>query len=83
VGASRSAGRNVDNFWVSDPMCPTVWSTKAVVKRQGRSSNKMPAAVREAVKEAVEEFGDMSAKDAANFVSVMEREGRIIEECWS
>ena len=43
----------------------------------------MPAAVREAVKEAVEEFGDMSAKDAANFVSVMEREGRIIEECWS
>ncbi|KAI9463486.1 riboflavin synthase domain-like protein [Boletus coccyginus] len=47
------------------------------------SSNKMPAAVREAVKEAVEEFGDMSTKDAANFVSVMEREGRIIEECWS
>ena len=43
----------------------------------------MPAAVREAVKEAVEEFGDMSTKDAANFVSTMEREGRIIEECWS
>lgn len=43
----------------------------------------MPSAVREAVREAVEEFGGMSAKHAAAFVSVMEREGRIIEECWS
>lgn len=32
--------------------------------------------------EAVEEFGDMSTMDAANFVCMMEREGRIIEECW-
>lgn len=43
----------------------------------------MPAAVREAVKEAAEEFGNMSTKDAASLVSMMEREGRVIEECWS
>ena len=43
----------------------------------------MPAAVREAVREAAEEFGRMPAKDAADLVSMMEREGRIIEECWS
>lgn len=43
----------------------------------------MPAAVREVVREAVGELGGMSTKDAAAFVSVMEREGRIIEECWS
>ena len=43
----------------------------------------MPAGVREAVREAVEEFGDMPTKDAADFVSAMEREGKIIEECWS
>ncbi|KAG9311173.1 riboflavin synthase domain-like protein [Chiua virens] len=46
------------------------------------SSNKMPAAVREAVMEAAE-LGKMSAKDAEDFVSMMEREGRLIEECWS
>ena len=43
----------------------------------------MPAAVHEVVKEAVAEFGDMSTKDATSYVSTMEREGRIIEECWS
>ena len=43
----------------------------------------MPAAVREAVREAVEEFGEMSTEDAAVFVSLMEREGRLVEECWS
>ncbi|KAF8441065.1 riboflavin synthase domain-like protein [Boletus edulis BED1] len=47
------------------------------------SSNKMPAAVREAVKEAAEAFGNMSTEHAANFVPMMEREGRLIEECWS
>ncbi|KAF9219893.1 riboflavin synthase domain-like protein [Gyrodon lividus] len=47
------------------------------------SSNKMPAAVRDAVREAVEEFGNRTKEGAINFVSVMEREGRLIEECWS
>ncbi|KIJ64288.1 hypothetical protein HYDPIDRAFT_133001 [Hydnomerulius pinastri MD-312] len=47
------------------------------------SSNKMPVAVREAVTEAVEGFGQRSREDAINYVSVMERDGRLIEECWS
>jgi len=47
------------------------------------SSNKMPAAVREVVREVAGEFGGMSTEDAAAFVSLMEREGRLIEECWS
>lgn len=61
-------------------------TTAMLTKEAGlthRSSNKMPAAVRDAVGEAVAECGGMSIQDAAAFVSVMEREGRVIEECWS
>ncbi|KAF8416097.1 hypothetical protein L210DRAFT_2574033 [Boletus edulis BED1] len=48
--------------------------TKEVTKRRHGSSNKIPVAVREAMKEAVRSFGvRMSTKDTANFVS-MERE---------
>ncbi|KAN0076918.1 hypothetical protein V8E55_010773 [Tylopilus felleus] len=61
----------------------SVWELLGV--RQGTliisgSSNKMPTAVREVVKEAVAEFWDMSARDAASYLP---REGRIIEGCWS
>jgi len=48
-----------------------------------RSSNKMPAAVREAVQGAAETMGGMSKSEAAEYVAAMERDGRLIEECWS
>ncbi|OAX32629.1 riboflavin synthase domain-like protein [Rhizopogon vinicolor AM-OR11-026] len=47
------------------------------------SSNKMPAAVREAVQGAAETMGGMSKSEAAEYVAAMERDGRLIEECWS
>jgi sulfite reductase alpha subunit-like flavoprotein len=43
----------------------------------------MPTAVREAVRGAVERFGGRSNAEAVEYVAAMEREGRLIEECWS
>ncbi|KAI5984237.1 riboflavin synthase domain-like protein [Pisolithus marmoratus] len=47
------------------------------------SSNKMPAAVRGAVANIAEDCGKMLKEDALKFVNEVEREGRLIEECWS
>jgi len=43
----------------------------------------MPTAVREVVRGAVERFGEKSNAEAVEYVAAMEREGRLIEECWS
>lgn len=48
-----------------------------------RSSNKMPAAVKEAISAAVETHGQKTPDDAREFVATMEREGRLVEESWS
>lgn len=48
-----------------------------------RSANKMPAAVREAIQRALVSEGRMSEEDAKEYVVRMEKEGRLIEECWS
>lgn len=48
-----------------------------------RSSNKMPAAVKAAVRGAAEAHGKMSEDEAKEFVEKMERDGKLIEECWS
>ena len=48
-----------------------------------RSSNKMPAAVKEAIASAAETHGGFSAEEAKKYVHSMEKEGRLIEECWS
>jgi len=48
-----------------------------------RSSNKMPVAVKEAIRFAVERHGGSSGEEAQEFMAAMEREGKIIEECWS
>ncbi|OJT11116.1 NADPH-dependent diflavin oxidoreductase 1 [Trametes pubescens] len=47
------------------------------------SANKMPAAVREAIQYALVSEGGMSEEDATEYVVRMEKEGRLIEECWS
>ncbi|KAF8622627.1 hypothetical protein AX15_006879 [Amanita polypyramis BW_CC] len=47
------------------------------------SSNKMPTAVRGAIKDAIERFGGYSPEDASKYVEKMIQEGRLIEECWS
>ncbi|KAH9856143.1 riboflavin synthase domain-like protein [Lenzites betulinus] len=47
------------------------------------SSNKMPAAVRAAIRHALVSEGGMSEDEAQEFVVKMEKDGRLIEECWS
>ncbi|KAI0819807.1 riboflavin synthase domain-like protein, partial [Trametes gibbosa] len=47
------------------------------------SSNKMPAAVRAAIQHALVSEGGMSVHGAQDFVVKMEKDGRLIEECWS
>jgi sulfite reductase alpha subunit-like flavoprotein len=48
-----------------------------------RSSNKMPMAVKNAIKKAVEKFGGYKSEDAVRYVERMAQEGKLIEECWS
>jgi L-alanine-DL-glutamate epimerase-like enolase superfamily enzyme len=43
----------------------------------------MPAAVKEAIRFAVESHGGRTADEALQFVSAMERDRRLIEECWT
>ena len=48
-----------------------------------RSSNKMPMAVKAAIKNAAVKVGNMSDEEATDFLGSMERSGRLIEETWS
>lgn len=48
-----------------------------------RSSNKMPMAVRVAIKNAAIKVGNMSEEEASDFLFWMERGRRLIEETWS
>jgi len=48
-----------------------------------RSSNKMPMAVKAAIKKAAIKVGNMSDEEATDFLSSMERSGRLIEETWN
>ncbi|KAG6906311.1 hypothetical protein DXG01_014647 [Tephrocybe rancida] len=47
------------------------------------SSNKMPTAVKAALAEAAEVEGGLDKEASVRYVSVMIREGRLLEECWS
>ena len=47
------------------------------------SANKMPAAVRAAIAHAMRTEGGRTEEEAKEYVAGMEREGRLIEECWS
>ena len=48
-----------------------------------RSSNKMPVAVKAAIKNAAAKVGNMSDEEATDFLCSMERSGRLIEETWN
>jgi hypothetical protein len=56
---------------------------KAKLGPSQSSSNKMPAAVKSAIQDAVERYGGYSSEDAVEFIKKMVQEGRLIEECWS
>ena len=43
----------------------------------------MPAGVRTAIRAAVVTYGGKTEEEAIEYVADMEREGRLIEDCWS
>ncbi|PCH42882.1 riboflavin synthase domain-like protein [Wolfiporia cocos MD-104 SS10] len=47
------------------------------------SANKMPADVKAAIREAARKGAGKTDDEAQEFVSTLEKEGRLIEECWS
>ncbi|KAJ7746603.1 riboflavin synthase domain-like protein [Mycena metata] len=47
------------------------------------SSNKMPAAVKTALRFAAETHGKMTPAAAEHLISAMEAKGQLVEECWS
>jgi hypothetical protein len=48
-----------------------------------RSSNKMPAAVKGAIRSALLKHGGKTDDESREFVKTMEKEGKFFEECWS
>jgi hypothetical protein len=48
-----------------------------------RSSNKMPVAVKKAIEHAAAAEGGLTDAEAKAFITKLEREGRLFEECWS
>ncbi|EED81903.1 predicted protein [Postia placenta Mad-698-R] len=47
------------------------------------SANKMPAGVKAAIMHAAQTEGAKTKEQAQDFVWMLEREGRLVEECWS
>ena len=43
----------------------------------------MPAAVRSAIVSAVQQYGGKAESEAKDFLAGMERDGRLIEDCWA
>lgn len=55
----------------------SIWRSKS------RSSNKMPVAVKKAIEHAAMTEGELTDVEAKRFITKLEREGRLFEECWS
>jgi len=66
--------------WVAIP-CYHSYHTDS--HQLNRTSNKMPAAVRAALADAAQTHGGMDEDKARAYISRMEREGRLYEDCWS
>ncbi|KAI0027128.1 riboflavin synthase domain-like protein [Vararia minispora EC-137] len=89
VACSRDGPEGVKRTYVQNLIeadSEQVW--EIIGKRRGwlyisGSSNKMPAAVREAVAHAVHVAGGMDESAAQAYVAKMELDGRLFEECWS
>ena len=42
----------------------------------------MPAGVKAAIQDAAKIHGSKTDEEAAEFIAMLEREGRLIEDCW-
>lgn len=84
MGACRASGRVDIYFWVSGVKNAFAKHLRALLTASSltSSSNKMPAAVRAAVGSALEKYGRMSEEEAKDFVANLEREGKLVEDCW-
>ncbi|OCB88873.1 riboflavin synthase domain-like protein [Sanghuangporus baumii] len=86
---SRDGPEGVKRVYVQDRMRDDAERLWDLLGRRGGwlyisgSSNKMPAAVKDAVAFAAKEAGGLSEDDAKGFVKRMQDEGRLFEECWS
>ncbi|KAL5525384.1 TAH18_1 [Sanghuangporus sanghuang] len=86
---SRDGPEGVKRVYVQDRMRDDAERLWDLLGRRGGwlyisgSSNKMPAAVKDAVAFAAKEAGGLSEADAKGFVKRMQDEGRLFEECWS
>jgi sulfite reductase alpha subunit-like flavoprotein len=70
--------------WVYISGCVRPLSFACVRKlTSDRSSNKMPAGVRAALVDIAQEEGEMGEEEARAYVDGLEREERLLEECWS
>ncbi|KAK0239927.1 hypothetical protein EDD85DRAFT_823794 [Armillaria nabsnona] len=88
VACSRDGPEGVKRTYVQDLIeadGERIWeliSQGAWVYISG-SSNKMPAAVRDALRRSVVNYGGLSTDEAGEYVKKMELEGKLMEECWS
>lgn len=89
VACSRDGPEGMKRTYVQDLMREDAESIWELIGSHGAwvyisgSSNKMPAAVKEALSFAVESYGGCTAVEAKNYVDRMIREERLMEECWS
>ncbi|EGO02944.1 hypothetical protein SERLA73DRAFT_102999 [Serpula lacrymans var. lacrymans S7.3] len=89
VACSRDGPEGVKRTYVQDLIFEDgkrIW--ELVGEKRGwivisGSSNKMPAAVRAALKEIIKTHGGKTEEATVEILAGMEREGRLIEECWS
>ncbi|THH17031.1 hypothetical protein EW146_g3703 [Bondarzewia mesenterica] len=89
VACSRDGPEGIKKTYVQDLIVEDktrIWELvdkqKAWVYISG-SANKMPAGVRGAIIKAAQSEGGMGEEEARVFVSRMEKDGRLMEECWS
>ncbi|CAL1697805.1 unnamed protein product [Somion occarium] len=89
VAPSRDSPEGVKRTYVQDLIAEDAKRIWELVGESGAwvyisgSSNKMPAGVKAAIRDAIREYGGKSEDEAAEYVATMEREGRLIEDCWS
>lgn len=88
VACSRDGPPGVKRTYVQDLIvadAERIWEligTRGAWLYISGSSNKMPAAVRAAVQGALEKYGQQSEAEAKEFIANMERQGRLVEDCW-
>ncbi|KIK57477.1 hypothetical protein GYMLUDRAFT_229030 [Collybiopsis luxurians FD-317 M1] len=89
VACSRDGPEGVKRTYVQDLITEDAARVWELLDERGAyvfisgSSNKMPAAVKESLRNAVVKCGFRSEEEASKYISALERSGRLIEECWS